>query len=52
MIRTKKELEFYIMADRIMNGLPYKESLKENIKIRLTNTPRIIEYLKYMRILR
>lgn len=49
MIRTKKELEFYIMADRIMNGLPYKESLKENIKIRLTNTPRIIEYLKYMR---
>lgn len=29
MIQTKKELEFYILADRIMAGLPDCASTKE-----------------------
>lgn len=31
MIKTKKELDFYIKADRIMNGLPLVPSFKEKI---------------------
>lgn len=31
MIKTKKELDFYIKADRIMRGLPLKPSLKEKL---------------------
>lgn len=29
MIKSKKDLDFYIAADRIMNGLPAKRGLKE-----------------------
>ena len=29
MIRTKRELEFFIAADRIMNGRPAKQGIKE-----------------------
>ena len=31
MISTKKELDFYIKADRIMNGLSPNKSIKEYI---------------------
>lgn len=33
MINSKKELDFYIMADRIMNGLPPHRTIKEKIKM-------------------
>ena len=29
MIQSKKDLEFYIAADRIMNGLPAQRTIKE-----------------------
>lgn len=29
MIKNKKELKFYISADRLMNGYPLKCSIKE-----------------------
>lgn len=48
-IRTKKELKFYIMADRIMNGLKPKRSMREWLIVRLLKKERIIDYLKYMR---
>lgn len=32
MIITKKDLEFYIAADRIMNGYPAFRSIKDRIK--------------------
>ena len=32
-IKSKKQLRFVIMADRIMNGLPVKQSLVEKLKI-------------------
>ena len=28
-IRTKRELDFFIAADRIMNGRPAKQGIKE-----------------------
>ena len=31
MIKSKKELEFYIKADRIMNGLPATKTFKESL---------------------
>lgn len=48
-IKSKKELKFYIMADRIMNGHPQKETIKEWLIIRLLKKERIMDYLKYMR---
>lgn len=48
-IKNKKELKFYIMADRIMNGHLPKETIKEWLIIRLLKKERIIDYLKYMR---
>ena len=48
-IKTKKELKFYIMADRIMNGCAPKATLKEWLKVRFLCKERIIDYLKYMR---
>lgn len=32
MIKTKKELKFYIMADRIMNGYPAKRGIINALK--------------------
>lgn len=32
MITTKKELKFYIMADRIMNGYPAKRGIMNALK--------------------
>ena len=51
MINNKKELDFYIMADRIMNNRPFKDSFKERILDILSKNPRIILYLRYMRLL-
>ncbi len=48
-IKTKKELKFYIMADRIMNGCTPKATVKEWLIVRLLKKERIIDYLKYMR---
>lgn len=31
MINTKKELDFYIKADRIMNGFPVEPSLVQRL---------------------
>ena len=46
MIQTRKDLRFYIAADRIMNGLSAKPSLRES----LTNRGGvIIRYLRAMR---
>lgn len=52
MIRSKKELKFYIMADRIMNGCSPKPSLFEKIIATVGISPPhllIIKYLKLMR---
>jgi len=49
MIKTKKELEFYIMADRIMAGRNKKSTFKEYIIGLFTTKNLIIDYLKYMR---
>ena len=43
-IKSKKELKFYIMADRIMNGHPQKETIKEWLIIRLLKKERIKVY--------
>ena len=32
MIQNKKDLCFYIAADRIMNGLPWNRGIKESLK--------------------
>lgn len=32
MIQTKKDLEFYIAADRIMNGYPVSQNIKSRIR--------------------
>ena len=47
MIQTKKDLEFYIAADRIMNGLTAKVSLKELLQT--DGGGIIIRYLRAMR---
>lgn len=52
MIQTKKELEFYILADRIMAGLPDCASTKEwiaNFLKELLGIYQTSEYLKAMR---
>lgn len=47
MIQSKKDLKFYIAADRIMNGLPTQRTLKE---VLLNNRGGlIISYLRAMR---
>lgn len=48
-IKDKKELRFYIMADRIMNGHTPNATLKEWLSVRLLKKERIIDYLRYMR---
>lgn len=48
-IRTKKELEFFIAADRIMNGRPAKRGIKELLVDRITRGGVIIKYLRTMR---
>lgn len=49
MIATKRELQFYIKADRIMNGLPTKRTLRERVHFFLPPPVKIIETLRYMR---
>ena len=52
MIKTKKELEFYIIADRIMAGLPEQQTKKEllvNFTKEWFGIYKISEYLKAMR---
>lgn len=49
MIRSKKELKFYIMSDRIINGLPPKESFLRRVKNYILAVPPIVDYLRYMR---
>lgn len=52
MIKTKKELKFYIMADRIMAGLPKKSTVKErcaNFIKELLGIYQTSEYLRAMR---
>ena len=52
MIHTKQELSFYIMADRIMAGLPEHATLKErlaNFIKELFGIYQTSEYLKAMR---
>ena len=45
MIKTKKELEFYIMADRIMAGRNKKQTIKEFILGLFTTQNLIIDYI-------
>lgn len=49
MIKSRKELEFYIMADRIMAGRNSRRSLKEFLKGVFTSQNVILDYLRYMR---
>ena len=48
MIRTKKELEFYIMADRMMNRGYFKPSFMQKIK-NILLPDYIMRYLVAMR---
>lgn len=48
-ITSKQQLKFYIMADRIMNGLPPKPTIKERVLDFAISRPPIIKYLKHMR---
>lgn len=48
MIKTKKELLFYIMADTMMNRGYFNPSLKERIK-RIFMKDEILTFLKLMR---
>lgn len=48
MIKSKKDLDFYIAADRIMNGLPAKRGLKELLFGRILGGA-IIDYLRSLR---
>ena len=48
MISSKKELQFYIMADMMMNRGKYKQSLKDRIK-HIIISDYIMQYLKSMR---
>lgn len=49
MINNRKELRFYISADRIMNGRQPKASFKEGFVDWLLGNPPILRYLKAMR---
>lgn len=48
MIHTKKELKFYIIADRIMNGMPEKRSIFEALYFDYGKV-KIVSYLRAMR---
>lgn len=48
-IRTKRELDFFIAADRIMNGRPAKRGFKEVLVDGITKGGIIIRYLRAMR---
>jgi serine O-acetyltransferase len=48
MIKTKKDLRLYILADRIMNGKPEKRTVSERLKCLFIGGS-IIEYLRAMR---
>lgn len=48
-IRTKKELDFFIAADRIMNGRPAKRGFKEVLVYWIARGGVIIRYLRAMR---
>lgn len=48
-ITSKKQLKFYIEADRIMNGYTPCETLKERISEYVLATPPVMSYLKNMR---
>lgn len=49
MIKTKKELKFYIMADRIMNGYDPNNSSKSILSDAALGNGKIVLFLKYMR---
>lgn len=49
MITNKKELHFYIIADRIMNGIPTKRTLRERLYFFQSPHMKIINVLRYMR---
>lgn len=49
MITNKKELHFYIIADRIMNGIPTKRTLRERLYFFQSPQMKIINLLRYMR---
>lgn len=49
MIYNKKELYFYIKADRIMNGLTQKRTLRERLYFFQSPHMKIINLLRYMR---
>lgn len=48
-IRTKRELDFFIAADRIMNGRPAKRGLKEVLVDWIARRGVIVRYLRSMR---
>ena len=48
MIKTKKELRFYIAADRIMNGAPKHWSVRDFVN-GLVKPNYILDYLRHMR---
>lgn len=48
MIRSKRELQFYIAADRIMRGLPARRSLKTRLREAIVRDD-IARYLRSMR---
>ena len=52
MILSKQELQFYIAADRIMNGLPPRRSLKEFVLSIINPCVRGVGIIKYLRALR
>ena len=49
MIKTKNELNFYIMADAIMNGFDQNNSILNKVYGYLTGGGRIRRFLTYMR---
>ena len=49
MITSKKELGFYIKADRIMNGLAPEPTLKEKVSNLVLATPPVMKYIVAMR---
>lgn len=49
MINTKKELDFYIRADRIMNGFPAEPSLAQRLVNHLMVGGVIVKYLECFR---
>lgn len=52
MIRTKKDLDFYIKADRIMAGLPATPSFMELVKTMFFHFLGVYSIMEYMRCMR